>query len=185
MRALTGAPVFTYQTSEITNSFYENLVFDLIFLSMQSPQHYPVIAMTNWDRNDPSMTSSCNIFENYDGTSDVTDHSAIKQFYLINYSFSLLQSIEVADSTSTIKYIYMFRDPSGDNTHLSEFNGMYRESYWTGTPDTTLLTNVVSATGIDPRYSAAFGIFFVDKTEMAKCFKEFAIAHDRSTNSYR
>ena len=85
----------------------------------------------------------------------------------------------------------MFRDPSGDDSHLKDntgtenFNGIYRESYWTGAPDTTLLTNVISATGIDPRYSAAFGIFFVDKTEMAKCFKEFAIAHDRSTNSYR
>ena len=79
----------------------------------------------------------------------------------------------------------MFRDPSADGDHLSEFNGMYKESYWTSTTDVTLLTNVVSATGIDPRFAYSHGIFFVDKTEMATCFKEFAIAHDRSTNSYR
>jgi hypothetical protein len=48
-----------------------------------------------------------------------------------------------------------------------------------------LLANIVAATGIDPRFSYTYGIFFVDKTEMSKCFKEFAIAHDRSTNSYR
>jgi hypothetical protein len=99
LRALTGAPVFTYQTSGITNAFYQNLVFDLIFLSMESPQYYPVIAMTEWDRDDPSMTSSCNILENY-ASEDVTDHSAIKSRYLINYSFSLLKAVEVLDSSS-------------------------------------------------------------------------------------
>jgi hypothetical protein len=50
--------------------------------------------------------------------------------------------------------------------------------------DQTISDNVEAAVGINPETSWASGIFFIEHDEIATCFLEYAIAHERSSDGY-
>ena len=50
--------------------------------------------------------------------------------------------------------------------------------------DQTISENVEAAVGINPQTSWASGVFFIEHDEIATCFLEYAIAHERSSDGY-
>ena len=161
LRALTGAPIFTYQTSDITNQVTQSLAWDLIYASMQD-EKYMVIAKTHWDVHDP--------YEKRCGLE-------------LDYTYALIDAFWMSGA----RKMYMFKDPAEANLATSAtYIASTQKIKW----DDAAMANVADKTTvpyntiIDPVTANTKGIFYLEHDELTSCFKEYSIAHHRANDGY-
>ena len=79
-------------------------------------------------------------------------------------------------NSSDIKKMYMIRNPWGNSYYYltwSDFDPAWTSGYISQVPH-----------NVDPRTSQSDGIFFMEHTNLAKCFSNFIIAHYRDKEGY-
>lgn len=152
IRALTGAPVFTYYVYDVYASYvntegqnaglpglYENFSNDEVFTLMKAANDLNYILGAGTDGTDTS-TGPCGI--------------------VAGHAYTLIAAFELKDSSSVVQeQVYMVRNPWNETLYDSTQKWHWTDSNWTS----DYISQVPN--GVDPTTSYEDGIFFVDKDD--------------------
>jgi hypothetical protein len=133
IRALTGAPVFSYKNTDIDTSGNPTLAQTFAILSSANSLKYIMSAGTS-------------------SGSDTTYNSCGIPF---GHAYSIVEAFNLTDSSGTVQNMIMARNPWGSSSGVYNGTWKYSDSQWT--------TSTVSQVplGIDPRTAYQNGTFIM------------------------